>query len=173
MTSYRSALWWVSVLCGVLAVAMAIAVLRVGASAPAAVQITGSAQGAQAARSYDIVVTAPGPGGPGNAAGWTATPAQLDTLYGGITLAQYKAISQLPGVAVAAPLTMVGFVPFTVSAPVAVPASLRSASSTSRSGPSPSAPRSRPAPRYGRSACSIRPGWQARLAPRHRICQSC
>jgi hypothetical protein len=127
MTSYRSTWWWVSVLFGGLAVAMALAVLKVGASAPAAVRLTGATQGAQQARSYDIVVTAPGPGGPGNAAGWTATPAQLDTLYGGITLAQYQEISRLPGVEVAAPLTMVGYVPFTVSAPMAIPASVRSA----------------------------------------------
>jgi hypothetical protein len=127
MSYHRSAWWWLSVMCGGVAVAMAFAVLKVGASAPALVQVTGSVPGTGAARSYDIVVSAPGPGGSGDAGGWTANPAQLDTLSGGITLAQYDTIRQLAGVEVAAPLTMVGYIPFTVTAPVAVPASVRSA----------------------------------------------
>ena len=129
-TSYhRSAWWWMSVVCGGLAVVMALAILKVGAAAPAAVQLTGSAQGAGTARSYDIVVSPPGPGQPGGSAGpggWTANPTEMDALSAGITLAQYAAIRKLAGVEVAAPLTMVGYVPFTVSAPMIIPASLRS-----------------------------------------------
>src|SRR3984957_11831622 len=127
-TSYhRSAWWWMSVVCGGFAVVMALAILKVGASAPASVQLTGRAQGSGAARSYDIVVSPPNSGPPGDSGGWTANPAEMDTLSGGITLAQYDAIRKLAGVEVAAPLTMVGYIPFTVSAPVIIPARMRSA----------------------------------------------
>jgi hypothetical protein len=131
MTGYhRSVWWWMSATCGALAVAAALAVLVVGTSAPASVQLTRSVPGTGAARSYDIIVSAPDSGGPGNGGsgntgGWTANPAALDGLSGGITLKQYEAINKLPGVAVAAPLTMVGYVPFTVSAPMAIPAQVR------------------------------------------------
>ena len=93
-------------------------------------QLTGSVPGTGAARSYDIIVSAPDSAGAGGSGGWTANPAALDGLSGGITLAQYDAIRKLPGVAVAAPLTMVGYVPFTVSAPMAIPAQVRAATPT-------------------------------------------
>lgn len=126
-TSYhRSAWWWMSVVCGGFAVVMALAILRIGATAPASVQLTGSAQGAGSARSYDIVVSPANSSLPGGSGGWTGNPAELDTLSGGITLAQYDAIKRLAGIEVAAPLTMVGYVPFTVSAPLVIPASMRS-----------------------------------------------
>ena len=126
MTGYhRSVWWWMSVTCGALAVAVALAVLVVGTSAPASVQLTGSVPGTSAARSYDIIVSPPQSGRAGNSDGWTDNPGALDGLSGGITLAQYDAIRKLAGVAVAAPLTMVGYVPFTVSAPMAIPAAVR------------------------------------------------
>jgi hypothetical protein len=115
-----------SVVCGGFAVVMALAILKVGASAPASVQLSGSAQGAGAARSYDILVSPPGAGLPGGSGGWTDSPTEMDTLSGGITLDQYSAIRRLAGVEVAAPLTMVGYIPFTVSAPLVIPASMRS-----------------------------------------------
>jgi hypothetical protein len=131
MTGYRrSVWWWMSVTCGALAVVVALAVLIAGTSAPASVRLTGSVQGTGAARSYDIVVSAPDSGGAGDTGGWTVKPAALDGLSGGITLDQYDAIGKLPGVAVAAPLTMVGYVPFTVSAPMAIPARVRAAAGT-------------------------------------------
>lgn len=131
MTGYhRSVWWWMSVTCGGLAVAVALAVLVVGTSAPASVQLTGSVPGTGAARSYDIIVSAPDSGGGGGSGGLTEKPATLDNLSGGITLAQYDAIRKLTGVAVAAPLTMVGYVPFTVSAPMTIPASVRAAKPT-------------------------------------------
>ena len=131
MTGYhRSVWWWMSVTCGGLAVAVALAVLVVGTSAPASVQLTGSVPGTGAARSYDIIVSAPDSGGADDSGGLTEKPATLDNLSGGITLAQYDAIRKLPGVAVAAPLTMVGYVPFTVSAPMTIPASVRAAKPT-------------------------------------------
>src|SRR5690348_789193 len=127
MTGYhRSVWWWMSVTCGALAIAVALAVLIVGTSAPASVQLTRSVPGTGAARSYDIIVSAPAAGGAGDSGGWTAKPAALDGRSGGITLAQYNAIRKLAGVAVAAPLTMVGYVPFTVSAPMAIPADRKS-----------------------------------------------
>jgi putative ABC transport system permease protein len=126
-TSYhRSAWWWLSVACGAVAVVMALAILKVGASVPASVLLTGTAQGAGADRSYDLIVSPPSSGGAGDSGGWAANPAEMDTLSGGITLAQYDAIRRLAGVEVAAPLTMVGYVPFTVSAPLIIPASMRS-----------------------------------------------
>src|ERR1700756_1730060 len=98
MTGYhRSVWWWMSVTCGGLAVAVAFAVLIVGTSAPASVQLTGSVPGTGAARSYDIIVSAPGSGGAGDSGGWTANPAALDGLSGGITLGQYDAIRKLSG----------------------------------------------------------------------------
>jgi len=124
---HRSVWWWMSVTCGALAIAVALAVLMVGTSAPASVQLTRSVPGTGAARSYDIIVSAPAAGGAGDSGGWTAKPAALDGRSGGITLAQYNAIRKLAGVAVAAPLTMVGYVPFTVSAPMAIPATVRAA----------------------------------------------
>ena len=131
MTGYhRSVWWWMSVTCGALAVAVALAVLIVGTSAPASVQLTGPLPGTGAARSYDIVVSAANSGGAGDPGGWTANPAALDGLSGGITLRQYDAIRALPGVGVAAPLTMVGYVPFTVSAPMTIPAQVRAAKPT-------------------------------------------
>ena len=131
MTGYhRSVWWWMSVTCGALAVAVALAVLVVGTSVPASVQLTGTPQGTGEARSYDIIVSAPDAAGAGDLGGWTANPAALDGLSGGITLGQYDAIRKLPGVAVAAPLTMVGYVPFTVSAPMAIPAQVRAAKPT-------------------------------------------
>jgi hypothetical protein len=130
MTGYhRSVWWWMSVTCGALAVAVALAVLMVGTTTPASVRLTGSVSGTGAARSYDIIVSAPGSGGAGGADGSTK-PAALDNLSGGITLRQYNAIRKLPGVTVAAPLTMVGYVPFTVSAPMAIPAPVRAAAPT-------------------------------------------
>jgi len=128
MTGYhRSAWWWMSVTCGGLAVAVALAVLVVGTSAPASVQITGSSPGTGAGRSYDIIVSRPDAAGGAAADGLMTKPAALDNLSGGITLAQYDAIRKLAGVSVAAPLTMVGYVPFTVSAPMTIPAQVRRA----------------------------------------------
>jgi hypothetical protein len=128
-TSYhRSGWWWLSVICGGFAVVMALAILAVGAAAPASVLLTGSALGTGAtARSYDILVSSASSAGAADSGGWTDSPAELDTLSGGITVGQYNAIRKLAGVDVAAPLTMVGYVPFTVSAPVTIPATVRSA----------------------------------------------
>jgi energy-coupling factor transporter ATP-binding protein EcfA2 len=122
MGHHRSTRWWFSTVCGAVAVAMALVALRVGASAPPSVKITGG--GSDTPRSYDLVVSAPGASGSANTGGWVTNPADLDTLSGGITLAQYDTIRRLAGVQVAAPLAMVGYVPFTVRQ-VNVPAHLQ------------------------------------------------
>ncbi len=121
MSYRRSPRWWLNVACAGVSVAMAFAVLLISAAAPASVQITGGAARSGAARSYDLVVRGPDPAGTDRS---VIGPASLTASSGGITLAQYDKISRLPGVAVAAPLTTVGYVPVTVNVPVdvAVPA---------------------------------------------------
>lgn len=106
--------WWLGLAGAVCALVMAITVLRTGAAALLSTDGTGTVQQASA-RSYDILLTAPeSAGGPGG----EVNPAELGNASGGITLAQYRQIQRLPGVAVAAPLTMVGYLPFTASVPV-------------------------------------------------------
>jgi putative ABC transport system permease protein len=120
--NYRhSARWWITALCAGICVATAFAVLAISDEAPASVEITGRVPPTGAALPYDIIVSpslARGAGG----CRCVTSPDDLSTLSGGITLAQYNKISQLPGVEVAAPMTMVGYVPLTVNVPVDVPA---------------------------------------------------
>jgi putative ABC transport system permease protein len=69
---------------------------------------------------YDILVL---PAGSGRSALTPGHPVQanyLSTGAGGITLAQYQEVSRLPGIGVAAPLEVVGYVLETVSVPVAL-----------------------------------------------------
>jgi putative ABC transport system permease protein len=69
---------------------------------------------------YDILVL---PAGSGRSALTPGHPVQanyLSTGAGGITLAQYQEVSRLPGIEVAAPLEIVGYVLETVSVPVAL-----------------------------------------------------
>jgi putative ABC transport system permease protein len=69
---------------------------------------------------YDILVL---PAGSGRSALTPGHPVQANYLSagtGGITLAQYQQMSRLPGVGVAAPLEIVGYVLETVSVPVAI-----------------------------------------------------
>jgi putative ABC transport system permease protein len=110
-----------TLIAGISAAAAAFTVLCMNASA-VTVQISGRLPGVSPRRAYDILVRLPSQVAPHNDAGALARPTDLAELSGGITLAQYHTISQLPGVQVAAPLTMVGYVPLTVVAPVTVPA---------------------------------------------------
>src|SRR5215469_15653620 len=91
----------------------------------ATVQISGSVPPASPARAYDILVRPAGPAGQQAAGTELTRPGDLTKLSGGITLAQYYVIRRLAGVQVAAPMTMVGYVPLTVtvSAPVSAAAS--------------------------------------------------
>jgi putative ABC transport system permease protein len=120
MNSSHSSRRWLSAICAGACVATAFAVLAISDSAPASVRITGAAP-ADAALPYDIVVS---PSAPATSAGChcVTNAADLATQSGGITLAQYEKIRGLPGVQVAAPMTMVGYVPLTVSVPIDVPA---------------------------------------------------
>ena len=119
----HSARWWLNVTSAGIAVTVAFAVLAASAAAPASVRITGDVAGTGAERSYDLVVRGPAPAVPGDTQGWVTSPASLPTYSGGITLAQYETIRHLPGVAVAAPMTMVGYLPLTVQVPIGIPAS--------------------------------------------------
>ena len=123
----RSGRWWLNVLCTALVVTGAFAVLAVSAAAPASVQVTGGAPGAGPDRTYDLVVRSPAPAGSVDTEAWATSPEALPSYSGGITLAQYNEISHLPGVQVAAPLTMVGYVPLTVQVPMEIPAVMPSA----------------------------------------------
>jgi putative ABC transport system permease protein len=123
MNYRRPARWWLSSLCAGVSVATAFAVLAISDAAPAFVQITGGSAQTGPASPYDIVVSPPG-AVPGSGCRCLTSPADLTGLSGGITMAQYDKISGLPGVEVAAPMTMVGYVPLTVNMPIDVPASL-------------------------------------------------
>ena len=72
--------------------------------------------------SYDILVRPAGTRSPAEQSAGLVRTQDVTSLSGGITLSQYQAIAHLPGVRVAAPMTMVGYVLQTVTLPVAVPA---------------------------------------------------
>jgi putative ABC transport system permease protein len=112
-----------SALVAVIAVAAAsFTVLCMNASA-LTVQLRGRLPARSPNRAYDILVRLPSRVARQPDDGPLARPTDLAELSGGITLAQYETISQLPGVQVAAPMTMVGYVPLTVVIPVAIPVS--------------------------------------------------
>ena len=71
---------------------------------------------------YDILVRPAGTRSPAEQSAGLVRTQDVTSLSGGITLSQYQAIAHLPGVRVAAPMTMVGYVLQTVTLPVAVPA---------------------------------------------------
>ncbi len=119
----RSPRWWVSTVGAGVCVAMAFAVLAINDAAPASVEITGTVAAAGPAPSYDLVVRSPAAAAAAAHCRCVTSPADLATLTGGITLAQYDMISRLAGVEAAAPMTMVGYVPLTVTVPIEVPAS--------------------------------------------------
>src|SRR5215469_6453860 len=98
MTGYhRSVWWWMSATCGALTVGVALAVIVVGTSAPASVQITGAVPGTGAPRSYDIIVSAPDSGGGGVSGGGRENPPALAGLPGGTTFRKSGGIRNLPG----------------------------------------------------------------------------
>jgi hypothetical protein len=112
-TNYlRATVGRTTVLCaGLSAAAVVFAVLAV--TAPAPIVLLGDRLPAGSPRpGYDLLV-----GAAGHAA-WTTDAAAAS---GGISLAQYGVVRRLPGVAVAAPMTMMGYVPVKVTFPVAVP----------------------------------------------------
>ena len=72
---------------------------------------------------YDVLVRPPGSRTALESRTGTVQPNFLSGIYGGITMAQYREIQQIPGVQVAAPIAMVGYlmpyVPVTVALPAA------------------------------------------------------
>ena len=112
----------VTLIAGISSAAAAFTLLCMNASA-LTVQVSGRLPGASPRRAYDILVRLPSRVTQQADAGSPARPADLAELSGGMTLTQYDTISRLPGVAVAAPMTMIGYVPLTIVIPVVVPAS--------------------------------------------------
>lgn len=110
-----------TLIAGISAVAAAFTLLCMNASA-ITVHINGRLPAASPHRAYDILVRLPSRVTQQADAGSLARPTDLAELSGGITVAEYDAIRRLPGVEVAAPMTLVGYVPLTVVIPVAVPA---------------------------------------------------
>jgi putative ABC transport system permease protein len=71
---------------------------------------------------YDILVRPKGSRTALETRTGTVQPDFLSGIYGGITMAQYRQIQQIPGVQIAAPVAMVGYVLLRISIPVLLPA---------------------------------------------------
>jgi putative ABC transport system permease protein len=71
---------------------------------------------------YDILVRPRGARTRLEARTGTVQPNFLSGIYGGITMAQYRQIEQIPGVQVAAPIAMVGYTLLRLQVPVRLPA---------------------------------------------------
>ncbi|MGA8015522.1 MAG: FtsX-like permease family protein, partial [Candidatus Dormiibacterota bacterium] len=110
---------------GILVAAVSFSLLT-AATATEVAQSTSAVQ-SNLSSAYDIVVFAatkstPKPGG--------LVPANyLSGLYGGISLSQYKTVKSIPGVQIAAPIAVVGYILATVNVPINVTAVLRHGSS--------------------------------------------
>jgi len=76
---------------------------------------------------YDLLVLPAGTGAPATAPGHVVEANYLSAAAGGITMAQFRRIARLPGVGVAAPLEIVGYVLETATVPVSVAAAAGSA----------------------------------------------
>jgi hypothetical protein len=72
--------------------------------------------------SYDILVRPAGARSSLEEATGTVQPEFLSGIYGGITMAQWRQIEQIPGVQVAAPIAMVGYYLVNADFPVDLPA---------------------------------------------------
>ncbi len=105
---------------GVLVAATAFTVLT-AAARTAQVRTTGTVT-ANFRPAYDILVRPKGARTAEESRTGTVQPDFLSGIYGGITMAQYHQIQQIPGVGVAAPLAMVGYAQFTASRFMPVPA---------------------------------------------------
>jgi hypothetical protein len=110
----------VALILGVLVAATAFTVLT-AASRTAQVRTTGVVS-ANFSPAYDILVRPRGARTALESATGTVQPDFLSGIYGGITLAQYQQIQQIPGVEVAAPIAMVGYAQLNAGVFVPVPA---------------------------------------------------
>jgi putative ABC transport system permease protein len=104
---------------GVLVAATAFTVLT-AASRTAQVRTTGTVS-ANFSPAYDILVRPKGARTSVESATGTVQPDFLSGIYGGITMAQYHQIQQIPGVEVAAPIAMVGYAQLNADVFVPVP----------------------------------------------------
>ena len=104
---------------GVLVAAAAFTVLT-GASRTAQVRTVGTVS-ANFRPAYDILVRPRGARSAVESRTGTVQPDFLSGTYGGITLAQYRKIQQIPGVQLAAPIAMVGYAQLNASQFVPVP----------------------------------------------------
>src|ERR1700683_1671284 len=111
-----------------LAAATAFTVLT-AASRTAQVRTTGKVS-ANFAPAYDILVRPKGARTTLESATGTVQPDFLSGIYGGITMAQYHRIQQIPGVQVAAPIAMVGYAQLNAEVFVPVPAAALAGSSS-------------------------------------------
>jgi hypothetical protein len=105
---------------GVLVAATAFTVLT-AASRTAQVRTVGKVS-ANFAPAYDILVRPKGARTAQESKTGTVAPDFLSGIYGGITMAQYHRIQQIPGVEVAAPIAMVGYAQLNAEVFVPVPA---------------------------------------------------
>ena len=105
---------------GVLVAATAFTVLT-AASRTAQVRTLGTVS-ANFKAAYDILVRPKGARTAVESTTGTVQPDFLSGIYGGISMAQYHKIQQVPGVQVAAPVAMVGYAQFNASTFVPVPA---------------------------------------------------
>jgi hypothetical protein len=105
---------------GVLVAATAFTVLT-AASQTAQLRTAGKVS-ADFAPAYDILVRPKGARTAVEDKAGTVQPDFLSGIYGGITMAQYHQVQQIPGVQVAAPIAMVGYAQLQASIFVAVPA---------------------------------------------------
>ena len=110
----------VALLAGMLLAATAFTVLT-AASRTSQLRTVGTVS-AHFRPAYDILVRPEGSRTAREARTGTVQPNFLSGIYGGITMAQYHRIEQIPGVQVAAPIAMVGYALISTSFPVLLPA---------------------------------------------------
>jgi putative ABC transport system permease protein len=129
--------WWqarfrpartLALIAGVLVAAAAFTVLT-AASRTAQLRTTGTVS-ANFQPAYDILVRPKGARTAQEKRAGTVQPGFLSGIYGGITMAQYHQIQQIPGVQVAAPIAMIGYAQLTAEVFEPVPAA-----ALGRSGP--------------------------------------
>jgi len=109
-----------ALIAGVLVAATAFTVLT-AAARTAQVRTLGTVS-ANFKAAYDILVRPKGARTAVENESGTVQPDFLSGIYGGITMAQYRKIQQVPGVQVAAPIAMVGYAQLNASMYVPVPA---------------------------------------------------
>jgi hypothetical protein len=110
----------IALLAGVLLAATAFTVLT-AASRTSQVRTVGTVT-AHFSPAYDILVRPKGSRSALETRSGTVQPNFLSGIYGGISLAQYHRIQQIPGVQVAAPIAMVGYTLVRAGIPVLLPA---------------------------------------------------